>query len=163
MDPAANKELSSCVKAAVRVRPLSKNEQTDLCQTCVDVQRTTNEIILANSTAFTFDHVFLPSTAQDEVYRECIYDMIEGCFQGYSASILAYGQTGSGKTFTMGSGVEYTDPEMEGILPRAIMHIFQRCANYERESEGKGLEIPKCVVSCQFIEVIEQLISILNS
>ncbi len=92
----SNKEIASCVKAAVRVRPLSKNEEHDLCQTCVDVQRTTNEIILANSTAFTFDHVFLPETDQDEVYRECVYDMIEGCFQGYSASILAYGQTGSG-------------------------------------------------------------------
>jgi hypothetical protein len=40
--------------------------------------------------------VFLPETNQDDLYRECVYDMIEGCFQGYSASILAYGQTGSG-------------------------------------------------------------------
>lgn len=53
----------------------------------------------------------------------------------------------------MGSGVEYNDPSKEGILPRAIMHIFQRCANYEREAESKGIEISKCVVSCQFIEV----------
>lgn len=75
---------------------MSINEQTDLCQTCVEVQQETKEIILANSTAFTFDHVFLPETIQEEVYRECVYDMIEGCFQGYSASILAYGQTGSG-------------------------------------------------------------------
>jgi hypothetical protein len=40
--------------------------------------------------------VFLPEISQEDVYRECVYDMIEGCFQGYSASILAYGQTGSG-------------------------------------------------------------------
>lgn len=78
------------------VRPLSNNEKQDLCQTCVDAQRSTNEIILANSTAFTFDYVFTPETNQEDIYRECIYDMIEGCFQGYSASILAYGQTGSG-------------------------------------------------------------------
>ncbi|CAF0729447.1 unnamed protein product [Adineta ricciae] len=151
-----NKEIASCVKAAVRIRPLSKNEECDLCQTCVDAQCSTNEIILANSTAFTFDHVFLPETTQDDVYRECVYDMIEGCFQGYSASILAYGQTGSGKTFTMGSGVEYNDPAKEGILPRAIMHIFQRCANYEREAESKGIAMPKCVVSCQFIEIYNE-------
>jgi Kinesin motor domain len=92
----SNKEIASCVKAAVRVRPLAKNEEHDLCQTCIDVQRATNEIIFANTTAFTFDHVFLPETNQEDVYRECVYDMIEGCFQGYSASILAYGQTGSG-------------------------------------------------------------------
>jgi kinesin family protein 4/21/27 len=91
-----NREIASCVKAAVRIRPLSNSEQQDLCQTCVDVQRATNEIILANSTAFTFDHVFISETKQDNLYRECVYDMIEGCFQGYSASILAYGQTGSG-------------------------------------------------------------------
>ncbi|CAF1464667.1 unnamed protein product, partial [Rotaria sordida] len=151
-----NKEIASCVKAAVRVRPLSKNEEHDLCQTCVDIQRTTNEIILANSTAFTFDHVFLPETIQEDVYRECVYDMIEGCFQGYSASILAYGQTGSGKTFTMGSGIEYNDPSKEGILPRAIMHIFQRCASYEREAESKGIALSKCVVSCQFIEIYNE-------
>ncbi|CAF4617252.1 unnamed protein product, partial [Rotaria magnacalcarata] len=36
-----NKEIASSVKAAVRVRPLSKNEEHDLCQTCVDVQRAT--------------------------------------------------------------------------------------------------------------------------
>ncbi|CAF1374135.1 unnamed protein product [Adineta steineri] len=157
MEPAnSTKEIASCVKAAVRVRPFTNNERDDLCQTCVDVQRTTNEIILANSTAFTFDHVFLPETNQEDLYRECVYDMIEGCFQGYSASILAYGQTGSGKTFTMGSGIEYMDPSKEGILPRAIMHIFQRCASYEQEAESKGISIPKCVVSCQFIEIYNE-------
>ncbi|CAF2095343.1 unnamed protein product [Rotaria magnacalcarata] len=152
----SNKEIASCVKAAVRIRPLSNNEKQDLCQTCVDVQRATNEIILANSTAFTFDHVFLPETNQEDIYRECVYDMIEGCFQGYSASILAYGQTGSGKTFTMGSGIEYMNPSEEGILPRAIIHIFQRCASYERNVESKGISIPKCIVSCQFIEIYNE-------
>jgi hypothetical protein len=49
----------------------------------------------------------------------------------------------------MGSGIEYMDPSQEGILPRAIMHIFQRCASHERE----GIDLAKCVVSCQFIEV----------
>jgi len=53
----------------------------------------------------------------------------------------------------MGSGIEYMDPSKEGILPRAIMHIFQRCGSYERDAESKGIALPKCVVSCQFIEV----------
>ena len=57
------------------------------------------------------------------------------------------------KTFTMGSGVEYSDPTKEGVLPRAIMHIFQRCGAYDREAESKGIDLSKCVVSCQFIEV----------
>ncbi len=53
----------------------------------------------------------------------------------------------------MGSGIEYMDPSNEGILPRAIMHIFQRCRSYEHEAELKGIALPKYVVSCQFIEV----------
>ena len=53
----------------------------------------------------------------------------------------------------MGSGMEYMDPSNEGILPRAIMHIFQRCGSYEREAELKGNVPTKCTVSCQFIEV----------
>jgi hypothetical protein len=53
----------------------------------------------------------------------------------------------------MGSGIEYNDPSKEGILPRAIMHIFQRCANLETEAEAQGVALPKCTVSCQFIEV----------
>lgn len=53
----------------------------------------------------------------------------------------------------MGSGVEYNDPAKEGILPRAIMHIFQRCAALEKEAEGQNAVPSKCLVSCQFIEV----------
>ena len=49
--------------------------------------------------------------------------------------------------------MEYMDPSKEGILPRAIMHIFQRCASYDRDMEAKGMPMPKCIVSCQFIEV----------
>lgn len=60
----------------------------------------------------------------------------------------------------MGSGMEYMDPSQEGVLPRAIMHIFQRCANYQSEAESKGIPIPKYVVSCQFIEVIIKIIPI---
>ncbi|CAF0777088.1 unnamed protein product [Didymodactylos carnosus] len=163
MEQNNNKEIASCVKAAVRVRPLSSSEKQDLCQTCVEVQRSTNEIILANSTAFTFDYVFLPEANQDDLYKECVHDMIEGCFQGYSASILAYGQTGSGKTFTMGSGIEYMDPTKEGIIPRAIIHIFQRCASYERQAEEQNISLAKCVVSCQFIEIYnEQIFDLFN-
>ena len=53
----------------------------------------------------------------------------------------------------MGSGMEYMDQSQEGILPRAILHIFKKCDNHERDAEANGFTIPKCVVSCQFIEV----------
>lgn len=40
--------------------------------------------------------------------------------EGYNATILAYGQTGSGKSFTM-----QEDPDHIGLIPRAIVHIFE--------------------------------------
>ena len=40
--------------------------------------------------------------------------------EGYNATIMAYGQTGSGKSFTM-----QEDPDHIGIIPRAIVHIFE--------------------------------------
>ena len=40
--------------------------------------------------------------------------------EGYNATIMAYGQTGSGKSFSM-----QEDPDHIGIIPRAIVHVFQ--------------------------------------
>lgn len=31
------------------------------------------------------------------MYEQCVSPLVEGCFQGYNATVLAYGQTGSGK------------------------------------------------------------------
>ncbi|CAF4487256.1 unnamed protein product, partial [Rotaria sp. Silwood2] len=109
-----------------------------------------------NSIAFIFDHVFLPEFNQD-LYRECIYDKIQGYFQGYIAFILVYGQNGSRKTFIIGSKLEYMDPSKEGIIPRTIMHLFQRYRSNECETESIEISLPKCIVSCQFIETLDCL------
>ncbi|CAF4037594.1 unnamed protein product, partial [Didymodactylos carnosus] len=61
------------------------------------------------------------------------------------------------------SGIEYMDHMKEGIIPRAIVHIFQRCASYERQAEEQGISLAKCVVSCQFIEIYnEQIFDLFN-
>ena len=44
----------------------------------------------------------------------------QSVLEGYNATIMAYGQTGSGKSFTM-----QEDPDHIGIIPRAIVHVFQ--------------------------------------
>lgn len=46
--------------------------------------------------------------------------LLQGVLEGYNATIMAYGQTGSGKSFTM-----QEDPDHIGIIPRAIVHIFE--------------------------------------
>ena len=62
--------------------------------------------------------------------------MIEGCFQGYSASILAYGQTGSGKTFTMmgpenvGSNNTSTQSGLYALAAKDIFHMIQSSEHY---------------------------------
>jgi len=58
---------------------------------------------------------------QGEVYRDCVEDLVEGCFEGYNATVLAYGPTGSGKTHTMGTGSAlHFEDDQQGITPRAI-------------------------------------------
>ncbi|GBG27156.1 Kinesin-like protein KIF27 [Hondaea fermentalgiana] len=49
---------------------------------------------------------FGPKATQENIYKDCVQELIDGCFLGYNASVLAYGQTGSGKTYTMGMGSE---------------------------------------------------------
>ena len=44
----------------------------------------------------------------------------QSVLEGYNATIMAYGQTGSGKSFSM-----QEDPDHIGIIPRAIVHVFQ--------------------------------------
>ena len=36
----------------------------------------------------------------------CVEPLVEGCFDGFNATVIAYGQTGAGKTHTMGTGFE---------------------------------------------------------
>ena len=51
--------------------------------------------------------------------------------EGYNATIMAYGQTGSGKSFTM-----QEDPEHIGIIPRAIVHVFEgKEADEDRDTQ----------------------------
>ena len=49
-----------------------------------------------------------------------IISTFQSFLEGYNATILAYGQTGSGKSFTM-----QEDPDHIGLIPRAIVHIFE--------------------------------------
>ena len=64
--------------------------------------------------------------------------------------MLAYGQTGSGKTYTMGStSVGSVLDEEQGIIPRAIKHIFEEIKDRKRKSPGSSF---KAAVS--FIEIV---------
>lgn len=115
--------------------------------------------------------------------------LIEGCFEGYNATVLAYGQvsctpvspalissdeevgcknlglagyqplpflqTGAGKTYTMGTGFDtVTSEEEQGIIPRAIAHLFGGIAERKRRAQEQGVAGPEFKVSAQFLEVL---------
>lgn len=52
------------------------------------------QVVLGKDKAFTYDHVFDMDTQQETIYNHCTEKLIEGCFEGYNATIFAYGQVG---------------------------------------------------------------------
>ncbi|XP_075411579.1 kinesin-like protein KIFC1 [Tenrec ecaudatus] len=80
---------------------------------------------------FSFDRVFPPESGQEEVFEE-IAMLVQSALDGYPVCIFAYGQTGSGKTFTMEGGPG--DPQVEGLIPRALRHLF----SVAQELSGQG-------------------------
>ncbi len=42
--------------------------------------------------------------SQEDVFSNCVQDLVGGFLQGFNATVLAYGQTGSGKTHTIMDG-----------------------------------------------------------
>lgn len=64
-------------------------------------------------------------------------------------------QTGAGKTYTMGTGFDTATSEQEqGIIPRAIAHLFGGIAERKRRAQEQGVAGPEFKVSAQFLEVL---------
>lgn len=63
-------------------------------------------------------------------------------------------QTGAGKTYTMGTGFDMNISEDEqGIIPRAIGHLFSGIEERKRAAQSQGVAAPEFKVSAQFLEV----------
>lgn len=56
------------------------------------------QVVLGKDKAFTFDYVFDMESQQETIYTHCTEKLIEGCFEGYNATIFAYGQVGPPNT-----------------------------------------------------------------
>eukprot|EP00760_Papus_ankaliazontas_P006067 PhM_4_TR1287/c0_g1_i2/m.65145/K10396/KIF5; kinesin family member 5 len=82
-----------------------------------------------------------PSSTQDEVYRVVGVPTVNDVFDGYFGTVFVYGQTGTGKTFTLGCAT----PGLEGILPRAIQHMFEK-----RAKEADRYDV---VVTMQYVQL----------
>ncbi|XP_067137025.1 kinesin-like protein KIF21A isoform X2 [Centruroides vittatus] len=154
----------TCVRVAVRIRPQIAHE-VNICRICTTVTPGEPQILLGKDKAFTFDHVFDMHTVQESVYDTCVKDLVEGCFEGYNATVFAYGQTGSGKTYTMGTGFDVNVmPEEIGIIPRAMQHLFDGIKQKQEEAKEKGMIPPEFKINAQFMELYnEEILDLLDA
>ena len=72
---------------------------------------------------FNFDKVFNQYATQEEAYTSVVAPVVHEVLEGFNCTVFAYGQTGTGKTHTMEGQID--DPELKGIIPRAVEHIFE--------------------------------------
>ncbi|XP_055274918.1 kinesin-like protein KIF21B isoform X6 [Moschus berezovskii] len=154
-----------CVKVAVRIRPQLSKEKIEGCHICTSVTPGEPQVLLGKDKAFTYDFVFDLDTWQEQIYSTCVSKLVEGCFEGYNATVLAYGQTGAGKTYTMGTGFDVaTAEEEQGIIPRAIAHLFGGIAERRRRAQEQGVAGPEFKVSAQFLELYnEEILDLFDS
>jgi hypothetical protein len=116
---------------------------------------------------FTFDYVYDIETTQQKIFDESIRYLIDGCFDGYNATVLAYGQTGSGKTYTMGTSFDKSlSSKEDGIIPRAIDYLFERMDQIKFKLLADGCRkelLPEFSVFAQFLELYNEEINDLFS
>ena len=106
------------------------------------------QVTLGKDKAFTFDFCYDLDSTQNAVYDTSVSHLVEGCFEGYNATVLAYGQTGAGKTHTMGTGFDVNVPEDElGVIPRAVRHLFDGIEKRRHDATEASLPPPDFQVS----------------
>ncbi|KAM9351716.1 kinesin-like protein KIF21A [Symphorus nematophorus] len=155
----------SSVRVALRIRPQLAREKIEGCHICTYVMPGEPQVILGKDKAFTYDYLFDMDSQQDSIYTTCTEKLIEGCLEGYNATIFAYGQTGSGKTYTMGTGfdVNISDDEL-GIIPRAVHHLFKGIEERRQTAQEQGRPVPEFKINAQFLELYnEEVLDLFDS
>ncbi|CAL1278544.1 unnamed protein product [Larinioides sclopetarius] len=155
----------TAVKVVVRIRPQISRDIADLCHVCTKTIPNEPQIWIGNDKSYTFDKVFDMPTPQTEIFENCVQELVDGCFDGYNATVLAYGQTGSGKTYTMGTGLDHSfHHEERGIIPRAVEHLFEKIEEIQLQEKEKGCTPPEFKVNAQFMELYnEEVIDLLDT
>ncbi|XP_046878815.1 kinesin-like protein KIF21A isoform X3 [Hypomesus transpacificus] len=155
----------STVRVALRIRPQLAKEKIEGCHICTYVMPGEPQVILGKDKSFTYDYVFDMDSQQNSIYADCTEKLIEGCFEGYNATIFAYGQTGSGKTYTMGTGFDVSVGEDElGIIPRAVSHLFRGIEERKQAASEQGRPVPEFKINAQFLELYnEEVLDLFDS
>uniref|UniRef100_A0A8B9JVK3 Kinesin-like protein KIF21A n=1 Tax=Astyanax mexicanus TaxID=7994 RepID=A0A8B9JVK3_ASTMX len=146
-----------CVQSWHLIRPQLAKEKIEGCHICTFVTPGEPQVVLGKDKAFTYDYVFDMDSQQDAIYSNCTEKLIEGCFEGYNATVFAYGQTGSGKTYTMGTGFDVSISEDEcGIIPRAVTHLFRGIEERRQAAIDQGRPVPEFKINAQFLELYNE-------
>ncbi|XP_053170002.1 kinesin-like protein KIF21A isoform X3 [Scomber japonicus] len=155
----------SSVRVALRIRPQLAKEKIEGCHICTYVMPGEPQVFLGKDKAFTYDYVFDMDSQQETIYTHCTESLIDGCFEGYNATIFAYGQTGSGKTYTMGTGFDVSIGEEElGIIPRAVHHLFRGIEERRQAATEQGRPVPEFKINAQFLELYnEEVLDLFDS
>lgn len=130
---------------------MNSKEKDKNCQSCVEIDDPTHQITLNKPNeaeaqkVFSFDNVFAPDCAQEKIYEESAFSLVESVVEGYNGTIFAYGQTGCGKTFTM-MGVPDHET-LKGVIPRTFSHIIKIIDS----SKDKNF-----LVRCSYIEIYNE-------
>ncbi|XP_039605212.1 kinesin-like protein KIF21B isoform X2 [Polypterus senegalus] len=161
----AASQSDCCVRVSLRIRPQMPKEKIEGCHICTFVTPGEPQVLLGKDKAFTYDFVFDMDAYQQEIYSACVHKLVEGCFEGYNATVFAYGQTGSGKTYTMGTGFDVSvSTEEQGIIPRAVKHLFEGIEQRKRDAQDQGVHPPEFKVSAQFLELYnEEILDLFDS
>uniref|UniRef100_A0A8C4NS85 Kinesin family member 21A n=1 Tax=Dicentrarchus labrax TaxID=13489 RepID=A0A8C4NS85_DICLA len=149
----------------VVIRPQLAREKIEGCHICTYVMPGEPQVILGKDKAFTYDYMFDMDSQQDSIYTSSIEKLIEGCLEGYNATVFAYGQTGSGKTYTMGTGfdVNISDEEL-GIIPRAVHHLYKGIEERRQAAQEQGRPVPEFKINAQFLELYnEEVLDLFDS
>uniref|UniRef100_A0A3Q2ZUY0 Kinesin family member 21B n=1 Tax=Kryptolebias marmoratus TaxID=37003 RepID=A0A3Q2ZUY0_KRYMA len=147
----------NCVCVSGGIRPQMAKEKIEGCHVCTLVTPEEPQVLLGKDKAFTYDFVFDIESEQQHIYQTCVYKLIEGCLEGYNATVFAYGQTGSGKTYTMGTGFDVSlSPPEQGIIPRAVHQLFEGIQNQRLRAQEAGIQPPEFKVSAQFLELYNE-------
>ena len=78
--------------SSTRIRPQLAREKMAGCHICTSVTPGEPQVFLGKDKAFSYDHVLDMDSQQGELYEHCTQKLVEGCFEGYNATVLAYGQ-----------------------------------------------------------------------
>ncbi|XP_048093886.1 kinesin-like protein KIF12 isoform X2 [Alosa alosa] len=143
------RHAESKVIVAVRVRPLSEDEQERNEESIVFCPDEHNLLVSQEGLverAFSFNMVFRPECSQQEIFQTTgMRKLIDMAIEGYTCTVFAFGQTGSGKTYTITGphslfSEDSQESELEGLMQRSVAYLlervqhsdelFQLCASY---------------------------------